>query len=178
MLPSVYNKQYKDDVVSSPQRPQLPNLGQQMQANALSQSAPPLGTRPIQKMAPSNGQWGGAPRYLTPEAGAGQAAVRRGLPQLKSSDVTKPYPKPYENPYPQPRPMPSLSAEYGRPGYDGFLPPVFSPSMQALQAMQANQNNLGQLVAQNYSMMRPMFSNQMPWAKDNQYITPIMPGAI
>lgn len=71
MLPSIMNNQNRDQYAAQTQRPQLPSVAQKMEANTTSRMTPPAGMRPVfSSMAPDNGQWGGKPRYMTPESGA------------------------------------------------------------------------------------------------------------
>ena len=95
MLPSVMNKQKRDEAAPQPQRPQLPGISQQMQANTTSRMTPPSGQRPVfSSMSPDNGQWGGRPRYMTPQSGAYQntPANANVLPRLQENQRPFMYP--------------------------------------------------------------------------------------
>lgn len=68
-LPNVFNAQNRNP--NDRQRPQPPNPVGGRMGGAASQSAGPMGNRPVfSQMGPDNGQHGGPRRYLTPESGA------------------------------------------------------------------------------------------------------------
>ena len=92
MLPNINQKNQGFNV-------QLPNITGSQQGMAQAQSAisGQAGKRPIERMAPDNGQHGGAPRYMTPQSGANNKAVqRRSNPYSGSEPTTNPYPNPRE----------------------------------------------------------------------------------
>ena len=86
------NQSARDNAAVRPQLPQVPSMAEKEKGRMDSLATPPMGQRPVQRMKPDNGQWGGAPRYLSAQSGAYNAAAAKPMQVSQQAKPPSAYP--------------------------------------------------------------------------------------
>lgn len=133
------------------QTPRVPSGNQMM--GAASQARGNMPQRPVQSMAPDNGQHGGAQRYMSPMSGAMNQSNQR-------------QPNPYGNQnqvYPGQRPPPNMSSQpQAMANQQAAMPQIFSQPMQQYGQAIQQQSQPQRTMPYNMALQQRIMGGQMP----------------